>query len=246
MLPFWRDLAVIDPDDAVAEAANLIELVGDEDDGAAGAGDVAHFAEAFFLEVDVADGEDFVDEEDFGLEVGGDGEGEADVHAAGVVFDGGVDEFFEFGEGDDFVELAGDFGFAHAEDGAGEEDVFAAGELGMEAGADFEEAADAAVNFGVAGGGVGDAGEDFEQSGFAGTVAADEAEDFAFLDVEGDVFERPDVGRCRRSPSCFHSRSLCHWPKRDSSRTPRRRAGARSTSPITWLSALGCLRCPMR
>jgi len=49
----------------VAEAANLIELMRDEDDGAAGAGDIAHFAEAFFLEVDVADGEDFIDEEDF-------------------------------------------------------------------------------------------------------------------------------------------------------------------------------------
>src|SRR2546425_774910 len=58
------DLASIDPDDAVAEAANLVELMGDEDDSAAGAGDVAHFAEAFFLEIDVADGEDFVDEKD--------------------------------------------------------------------------------------------------------------------------------------------------------------------------------------
>src|SRR2546430_13383382 len=89
--------------------------MGDEDNGAAGAGDVAHSAEAFFLKVDVADGEDFVDEEDFRLEMGGNGESQADVHAGGVVLDGSVNEFFEFGEGDDFVELAGDFGFGHAE-----------------------------------------------------------------------------------------------------------------------------------
>src|SRR5271168_2398029 len=63
------DLAVVDPDDAVAEAADLVELMGDEDHGAAGAGDVAHFAEAFFLEIYVADGQDFVDEEDFRFEV---------------------------------------------------------------------------------------------------------------------------------------------------------------------------------
>jgi hypothetical protein len=47
----------------------------------------------FFWKAGVADGEDFVDDEDFRLEVGGDGEGEADVHAAGVALDGGVEEF---------------------------------------------------------------------------------------------------------------------------------------------------------
>src|SRR5271165_2958718 len=186
------DLAVVDPDYAVAESADLVELVGDEDHGAAGAGHVAHFAEAFFLEIYVADGQDFVDEEDFGFEVGGYGEGQADVHAGGVVLYGSVDEFFEFREGDDFVEFAGDVALAHAQDGAGEEGVFAAGELGVKAGADFEEAADAAVDGGVAGGGAGDAGEDFEQGGFAGAVAADQAEDFAFADVQGDVFEGPE------------------------------------------------------
>src|SRR5258708_10262862 len=123
--------------------------------------------------------------------MGGDGEGEADVHAGGVVLDGGVNEFFEFGEGHDFIEFADDFRFAHAEDGAGEKRVLPAGELGMKAGADFEERADAAVDFGPAGGGAGDAGKDFEKSGFAGAVAADEAEDFAFADFEGDVFEGP-------------------------------------------------------
>ena len=108
------------------------------------------------------------------------------------MLDGRVNEFFEFGEGHDFVELAGDFGFGHAENGAGEEGVFAAGELGMEAGADFEERADAAVDFGPAFGGASDAGEDFEQRGLAGAIAADEAEDFAFADGEGDVFEGPE------------------------------------------------------
>ena len=78
----FADLAIIDPDDAMTEAANLIKLVADEDDGAAGTGDVAHFAETFFLEIDVADGEDFIDEKNFRLEMGGDCKGEADVHAA--------------------------------------------------------------------------------------------------------------------------------------------------------------------
>lgn len=186
------DLAVVDPDDAVTETPDLIELMGDEDDGAALASNLAHFAEAFFLEVYIAHRQDLINEENFWFEVGGDGKGQADVHAGGVVLDGSVDKFFEFGEGDDFVEFAGDVAFAHAEDGAGEEGVFAAGQLGVEAGADFEKAADAAVDFGEAGRGLRDAREDFEQGGFTGAVAADEAEDFAFANVKGDLFEGPE------------------------------------------------------
>ena len=90
----------------VTQATNLVELVADQNDGAAGARDVTHFAQAFFLELDVADGQDFVDQKNFRLEMGGDGKGQPDVHAAGIMLHGRVDEFFEFGEGHDFVELA--------------------------------------------------------------------------------------------------------------------------------------------
>ena len=45
----------------------------------------------------------------------------------------------------------------------------------------------------LAGGGRGDAGEDLEQGALAGAVAADDAEDLALLDLEGDVLEGPDV-----------------------------------------------------
>ena len=169
--------------------------MADENDGAAVAGYVTHFAQAFFLEGGVAYGQDFVYQEDFGLEVGCYGEGQAHLHAAAVMLERGVQEALDFGEGHDFVEFAVYFGFAHAENGAAHVDVFAAGEFGMKAGADFEEAADASVNFGVAFGGSGNAGEDFQQRAFAGAVAADEADDFALTDLEIDVFERPDEAR---------------------------------------------------
>jgi hypothetical protein len=185
-------LPLVDPNDALTEAANLIELMGDEDDGAAGAGNVAHLAKAFFLEINVADGEDLINEEDFRFKVSGNGKSKADVHAGGVVFDLRVDEFFELGKGDDFVELAFDFALAHTEDGAGEKRVLSAGELGMEAGSYFEKAADAAVDFRPPGGGARDAGENFQERGFASAVAADEAEDFTFADFQADVLERPE------------------------------------------------------
>src|SRR5882757_2036081 len=181
------NLASVNPNPAVGETANLIELMRDEDDRASGAGDIAHLAEALFLEIYVADGQDFIDEENLRLEVSSDSEGQADVHAGGVVLYGGVNEFVEFGEGHDFIELALDFALAHAEDSAGEKRVFVAGQLRMKAGAHFEERPDAAVNLRPTSGGAGDAREDFQKSGFASAVAADEAEDFAFADFERHI-----------------------------------------------------------
>src|SRR6266513_5940626 len=185
------NLARVNPNPAVRETANLIELMRDEHDGASGAGDIAHLAEAFFLEIHVADGQDFIDKENLRLEVSSDSEGQTDIHAGGVVLYGGVNEFFELGEGHDFIELALDFALAHAEDGAGEKRVLVAGQLGMKAGADFEKRPDAAVNLRPTSGGTGDAREDFQKSGFASAVAADEAEDFAFADFERHILQGP-------------------------------------------------------
>ena len=63
-----------------------------------------------------------------------------------IALDRRVEELLDLGEGDDLVELASDLGPRHAEDGAVEIDVLAAGELGMKAGADLEQARDAALD----------------------------------------------------------------------------------------------------
>src|SRR5260370_29938307 len=177
-IAFHTNLDRVNPNPGVGETTNLIELMRDEDDCASCAGDIAHLAEAFFLEIYVADGQDFIDEENLRLEVSSDSEGQADVHAGGVVLYGSVNKFFELGEGHDFIELALDFALAHAEDGAGEKRVFVAGQLRMKAGADFEERADAAVNLRPTSGGAGDAREACHERGFAGAVAAEEAKEF--------------------------------------------------------------------
>ena len=188
----FGDGSVFNHDRPAAQRFHRRHVVADENDCATLPGNVTHFAEAFFLEGGVAYGQDFVYQKDFGLEVGGYGEGQAHLHAAAVVLERGVQEALDFGEGHDFVELSVYFGFAHAENGAAHVDIFAAGQFGVKAGADFEQAADASVNFGVAFGGASDAGEDFQQRAFARAVAPDEADDFALTDFEIDVLERPD------------------------------------------------------
>ena len=79
----------------------------------------------------------------------------------------------------------------HAENGTGKKSVFAARQFRVKAGADFEQATNASVNLRPSGGGFCNARKDFQQGSLAGTVAADEPEDFAFADFEGNVFQGP-------------------------------------------------------
>ena len=155
-------------------------------------GDILHLAEALFLELGVADGKNFIDDEDFRFHMGGDGEGKAHIHAGAISLDRGIEESLDAGEIHDLVEFLPDLDLAHAEDGSVEEDVFAAGEFRMEAGADLEQRGDPTVEDDAPGGGFGDAGKDFEQGGFARAIAADDAEHLASLDLERHILERPE------------------------------------------------------
>ena len=148
---------------------------------AVAARDLVHLAEAFLLELGIADREHFVDDQDFRLQMRRDGEGEAHIHAGGIALDRRVEELLDLGKGDDLVEFPADLGAAHAEDRAVEIDVLAAGQFGMKAGADFQQARDAAAQGDAPGGRLGDAAEDLEQRALAGAVAADDAEDLALL-----------------------------------------------------------------
>jgi hypothetical protein len=63
----------------------------------------------------------------------------------------------------------------------------------MKAGADFEQARHSTLYSYSTLGRLSDAAEDSQEGGFAGAVAADDAEDFALADFEGDVAEGPEV-----------------------------------------------------
>ena len=171
-----------------------LHIMTHEEDGAAFAlGDVFHLADGFFLELGVTDGEDFVHDENLGFDEGSYGEAQADRHSGGVTFDRGVNISLAAGEIDDLVQLGLDLITRHAEDSAVHEDILPPRHLAMEACANFQEGTNTTVGTDSAGSRTGDAGEEFEQSRFAGAVLADDADDVALLDLEVDVAERPDV-----------------------------------------------------
>jgi hypothetical protein len=76
----------------------------------------------------------------------GDRKRQARVHPAREVLNRRLQESFDFGEGDDLVELALDVCARHAEDSSVEKDVFSPGQFRMKACAYFEQTADSTVN----------------------------------------------------------------------------------------------------
>src|ERR1700677_1658178 len=125
------DPAALNQNGPRAQFSERGRIVADENDGSALAGDVAHFAEALFLECGVADGEDLVDEQNFRLEMRCYGESKAHLHTAAVVLERGIEKALYFRERHDFFELAVNLGLAHSQDSAAHVYVFAAGELRM-------------------------------------------------------------------------------------------------------------------
>ena len=161
----------------------------DEDDGLVGRFELFEIVGAFLLEGGIADGEDFVEEKNVAVGANGDGKSEANLHAGGVVFEFLVLKIFEFGEIPDVVIHGFHFVVTEAEQSAIHVDVFATGELGVETDAELDEGNKGAVDGDVALFGVVDTGEDFEESGFAGTVTTDNADEFAFFDGEIETAE---------------------------------------------------------
>ncbi len=202
--------AVAEDGDAVGDAAELFEAVGDVDDaralGAEAADDFEEAAGFAFGE----GGGGFVEDED--ADVGSEGFGDLDElllgHGEGAGFAIGMDV------GSDGGQEFGGAGLAGApvdavEEAAGlvdEGDVFGDCEVGKDGGllVDGRDAELAGAVGGVVfeggavegdGTGVGldGSGEDFDEGAFAGSVFADEGVDFAGLEVEGDVFEGADA-----------------------------------------------------
>ena len=155
--------------------------------------DVLHLPDGFLLELGIANGEDFVDNEDFRLEVGCDGKAEADGHTRAVTLYWGVNISLTTREINDLIELATSLLTSHTHDGTVHEDVFPASHLGMKSCTYLEEGGDAPTDAYLTRAWTGDSGEELKEGGLACTVLADDADDVALLNLEVDVLQSPDI-----------------------------------------------------
>src|SRR5262249_19583828 len=118
---------------------------------------------------------------------------ETHVHPGRVGPDGQVDEAFELGEGDDLVQLLADVHALEPEDRAVEIDVLPPGEVGVEAGAELEQRADATADVDPPRRRLDDPSEQPEQRRLPRAVPADDADRTAGLDADRDVAKGDDL-----------------------------------------------------
>src|SRR4029079_19389303 len=183
----------VEQDGAVAELRDGLHVVGDEQDGAPGVSEVLHAPQAPCLELGVTHGEHLVHEQDLGLEMRGNREGETDVHAARVPLDRRVDEPLDPGELDDVTVPLLYLPALHREDRAVEVDVLSARELLVEARPDLEQAPHPPAYLGAPGGGLRDPSEDLQERRLARPVASDHAKHLPLGHLERDVPQRPEL-----------------------------------------------------
>ena len=106
--------AFLKHDRFLRQAQDGRHVMAHEQDGPPLLGHSAHLAETLPLEFGITDSQHFVHYQDLRFQMGGNREGQAQVHARGVTFDRRIDELFDFRKCHDLVELALDLGPFHA------------------------------------------------------------------------------------------------------------------------------------
>ena len=152
--------------------------------------EVLEHVEALALEVGVADGEDLVEQHDVALGLQRGGKAQAGAHAGRQVLQLGVAEAIQAGELDRVLHALARLAARVAEDGGVQLDVLAHRQLGAEAEPELEQRRHRAVDAHRALVRQQQAGDDLQQRRLAGAVAADDTDEGAALDRQGDAAQR--------------------------------------------------------
>jgi hypothetical protein len=151
-------------------------------------GYLIHFPQTTSLEFEVAYCEHFVNYQYLGFEMRGHCKSQPNVHTRRITLDGHIEKFLHLSEGNYLIELPLYFFATHSKNCAVQKDILAAGQLRMKTGAYLEQARDSATDSHPASRRLGYAAQYFEQRGFAGAVAPDDANNFSLADFERNVF----------------------------------------------------------
>ena len=154
------------------------------------------------LKAHVADGQNFVEDQDLGIDFDGHGEGQTHIHSGGILLDGSVDEFADIGEVDDGLLALQHVAFGVAHQQAVEQDVLPAREFVMESRAQFDQRRQRAIDGDRTFGRPVDAGDNFQQRALARSIASNDADGLPMGYVKRYILDRLEIviaGAVRKS-----------------------------------------------
>ena len=155
-------------------------------------GELEDSGPALFPERLVAGGQDFIEEEDVGIDGRRDGEAEPRAHPRGIGLDRSVDELTNVGEADDPGRPIDHLAVIDAHERARQHDVVPSGQLLVEAGPELQEARDMTANVDAALRWRDDPRERLEEGALARPVGTDDREGLAVDEPKAHVAQGPE------------------------------------------------------
>ena len=113
-------------------------------------------------------------------------------HAARIALNRRIEKLLDFRKSHDLIQLAPHLLPGHAQNRPVEISIFPPGQVGMKTRAHLQQAGDAAFDLDEPAGWGGDLRQNFEQSAFAGPIAADDTQRLPLLNGEAHIPQRPE------------------------------------------------------
>ena len=178
---------MVDPDGALAQLLDLIDVVADEQQRCAAGEHLLHPLVALLLEHKVADGQDLVAGQNVGPNLRRNREAQPRDHAAGIVFHRHIDKIPQFGKVDDVLEMFLHVGAVMAEHRTVQKDVLPRGQVEIKARAQLDQGRDLTVDGHAARRGVHDTGDQLEHRALAAAVAANQRHRLAGFNFKRNI-----------------------------------------------------------
>ena len=145
---------------------------------------------AFFCKNKITDGKNLIQKQDGRLDLHGNGKGQTNGHSAGVVLDLQLHKLLQLGKVHYLLIALRDFLPRHSHDRGVEKNILATSQFWIKPDPQLQHRCDAPMNchFTPLVGSV-DACQNFEQSGFAGTIPANDTKELALHDFKVNVIQ---------------------------------------------------------
>src|SRR5690606_591901 len=145
-------------------------------------------------EILVTHREHFVDQNDVGVDVDGDGKTEASLHPGGVEYHRRVNEILKLRKLHDLGDNLFDLLLTQSEPATVEAAIVGSGQITAQSRPELDEGGDLSIDLHFPFVGIDDAAQDFDQRAFSRAVIAHDGKGFTLLDGEGDVFQGGEFG----------------------------------------------------